>query len=67
MAFEVADGLYEIVTPRRTEVDGEGVTVDKIWHVISLIDVPAIAYNLSALFWRQRLYNTRLSACLPYQ
>jgi hypothetical protein len=58
--------LDKIVTPRRPKVDGEGVTVNEVRHVVSLVDVPAIAYNLSALFGGQGLCRTRLLAGLPY-
>ena len=54
--------MDKIVTPRRPKVDGEGVTVNEVRHVVSLVDVPAIAHNLSALFGGARpLSDTTVS------
>jgi hypothetical protein len=50
VVFRLADSLYEIVASRRTKIDGESVTVDEVQYVVSLVDVPAITNDLSALF-----------------
>jgi hypothetical protein len=62
VVFKVADSLNKIVTLYCPKVDGESITVNEVQHIVSLVDVPAIAHNLSVLFRGQGLYRTRLLA-----
>jgi cytochrome oxidase assembly protein ShyY1 len=49
VTFEAANCSYQIITPCRTKEDGQTVLVHKIWHVVSLIDIAAIAHYLPPL------------------
>ena len=57
VAFEAANRSHEIIAPCRTKEDGQAVLVNEIRHVVSLVDVALITYDLSSLLGGQSLYT----------